>query len=168
MQLIRWWGSWIHLHNLNWIVGLEQAERERERERATAVVVAQLAEQLFLTPEVPGSNPVIGNLYVKPLHTVICWKDVSKEKKKPRLTHFWAKKRPLKGKSRMWERKDMAEIESDTYLGNNNDDKNVLNEGRKYEEIRCVRQSCKIIKHMGGVHRYLSRMLLWLWLQMVL
>ena len=117
MQLIRWWGSWIHLHNLNWIVGLEQAERERERER-WAVVVAQLAEQLFLTPEVPGSNPVIGNLYVKTLHTVICWKDVSKEKKKPRLTHFWAKKRPLKGKSRMWERKDMAEIESDTYLGN--------------------------------------------------
>ena len=36
------------------------------------VVVAQLVEQLLPLPEVCGSNPVIGNIYIDQLFTVNC------------------------------------------------------------------------------------------------
>ena len=47
-----------------------------------AVVVAQLVEHSLLTPEVRGSNPVIGKFYIKHLFTFNCryWKDENKEK----------------------------------------------------------------------------------------
>ena len=46
------------------------------------VVVAQLAEQSFLIPEVHGSNSVIGkNVYVPNMPTTDCWKDENKEKR---------------------------------------------------------------------------------------
>ena len=48
-----------------------------------AVVVAQLVEQSLLTPEVHGSNPVIGkNLFILSicLMSTVYWKDGNKEK----------------------------------------------------------------------------------------
>ena len=43
-----------------------------------AVVVAQLAEQLFLTPEVPSSDPVA---YDEHVINDNCWKDKNNRKK---------------------------------------------------------------------------------------
>ena len=40
--------------------GEKERESERERERERAAVVAQLVERTIPTPEVRGSNPVIG------------------------------------------------------------------------------------------------------------
>ena len=36
-----------------------------QKQRAGALVVAQLVERLLLTPEVRGSNPVIGKIYIE-------------------------------------------------------------------------------------------------------
>ena len=48
-----------------------------------AAVVAQLAERLLLTPEVCGSNPVIGKIYNEHLFNVNC---VEKTKIKKKVT----------------------------------------------------------------------------------
>ena len=59
-------------------------EREKEKERdnvAGAGVVTQLVERLLPTPEVRGSNPVIGKLlYETFVYCQLYWKDENKEK----------------------------------------------------------------------------------------
>ena len=49
-----------------------------------AVVVAQLAQQLLLTPEVLGSNPVIGEINIE--HCLLS--SIEKTKKRPRMAHL--------------------------------------------------------------------------------
>ena len=53
------------------------------------VVVAQLVERLLPTPEVRGSNPVTGNIYV---HYQLYWKDENKEKRGREWPNFFLKK----------------------------------------------------------------------------
>ena len=50
------------------------------------VVVAQLVEQSLPTPEVRGSNPVIGKIY---LYYQLYWKDENKEKRGRERPNFF-------------------------------------------------------------------------------
>ena len=50
------------------------------------MVVAQLAEGLLPTPEVCGSNPVIGKIYFECLLLTV-FKDEKKRKKRPGMVH---------------------------------------------------------------------------------
>ena len=52
-----------------------------------AVVVAQLVELLLPIPEVRGSNPVIGKIYIEHL-TVNCIEKTKIKKKRPGMAHF--------------------------------------------------------------------------------
>ena len=47
------------------------------KEAIYGVVVAQLAERLLPIPEIRGSNPVIGKIFIDYIY---CWKDENKEK----------------------------------------------------------------------------------------
>ena len=49
-------------------MNLRERERERERVRMREVVVAQLVELSLPTPDVRGSNPVIGKIYIELVH----------------------------------------------------------------------------------------------------
>ena len=54
-----------------------------------AVVVAQLVEQLFPTPEVRGLNPVISKIYLlSQLHLKLRWKYENKDKKRPEKAFY--------------------------------------------------------------------------------
>ena len=50
--------------------------------------VAQLVEHALPTPEVRGSNPVIGKLYTENSFTVNCIEKTKIKKKSPGMTHF--------------------------------------------------------------------------------
>ena len=64
---------------------------------AGEVVVAQLAEQLLMIPEDPGSNPVISNFYLNIyLLLTVCRKDENKEKEAENGP-FFLKKNSLLG-----------------------------------------------------------------------
>ena len=52
-----------------------------------AVVVAQLVEPLLQIPEVRGSNPAIGNIYIEHLFTCLP-STVLINKKRPGMAHF--------------------------------------------------------------------------------
>ena len=52
-----------------------------------AVVVAQLVEPLLQIPEVRGSNPAIGNIYIEHLFTCLP-STVLINKKRPEMAHF--------------------------------------------------------------------------------
>ena len=52
------------------------------------VVVAQLVEQPLLIPEVRGSDPVIGKIYIDQLFTINCIEKKKINKKRPGMAHF--------------------------------------------------------------------------------
>ena len=51
------------------------------------MVVAQLVEQSILTPEVRGSNPIIGKIYIAHLLTLNCIEKTKVKKKRPGMAH---------------------------------------------------------------------------------
>ena len=53
-----------------------------------AVVVAQMVERSIPTPEVHGSNPVVGKLYITYTYTVNCIEKTKIMKKRPGMAHF--------------------------------------------------------------------------------
>ena len=53
-----------------------------------AVVVAQLVERMLSIPEVRGSNPFIGKIYIEQLFTVNCVEKTKIKKKMPEMAHF--------------------------------------------------------------------------------
>ena len=61
-----------------------------------AVVVAQLVKRSLPIPEVRGSNPVIGKIYLFPLNicllSTVYWKDENKEKEAGDGLFFFLKK----------------------------------------------------------------------------
>ena len=63
-------------------------ERERERNRESEMVVAQLVERLLPTPEVCGSNLVIGKIYIEHCLLSTVLKSQQKKKKSPGIAHF--------------------------------------------------------------------------------
>ena len=56
-----------------------------------AVVEAQLLERSLPTPEVCGSNPGIGNIYIEHLFPVNCIEKMKIKKKRPGMAHFFKK-----------------------------------------------------------------------------
>ena len=56
--------------------------------RNWALVVAQLVERLLKIPEVRGSNPVIGKIYIEHLFAVNCIENTKIKKKRPGMVHF--------------------------------------------------------------------------------
>ena len=59
-----------------------------------AVVVAQLVDRSLAIPEVRGSNPVIGKIYIEHLFTVNCIAKTKIKKKRPGMAHFFIKQLP--------------------------------------------------------------------------
>ena len=53
-----------------------------------AVVVAQLVERSHELPEVRGSNPVIGKIYIEIFFTVNCIEKTKINKTRPGMAHF--------------------------------------------------------------------------------
>ena len=53
-----------------------------------AVLVAQLVERSLLIPEVHGSNPVIGKIYIEHLFTVNSIEKTKIKKKRPGMAHL--------------------------------------------------------------------------------
>ena len=53
------------------------------------MVVAQLVEWSIPVPEVRGSNPVIGKIYIEQLFTINCIEKTKINKKKPGMAHFF-------------------------------------------------------------------------------
>ena len=54
--------------------------------------MAQLVEWSIPVPEVRGSNPVIGKIYIEQLFTINCIEKTKINKKKPGMAHFFKKK----------------------------------------------------------------------------
>ena len=54
--------------------------------------MAQLVEQLLLTPEIRGSNPVIGKFFYYWLYLNLYWKDENKEKRGREMPIYFLKK----------------------------------------------------------------------------
>ena len=52
------------------------------------MVVAQLVERSLPIPEVRGSNPVIGKIYIEHLFTVNSFEKTKIKKKSPGIAHF--------------------------------------------------------------------------------
>ena len=50
--------------------------------------MAHLVERLLRIPEVCGSNPVIGKIYIEYLFTVKCIEKMRIKKKRQRMAHF--------------------------------------------------------------------------------
>ena len=50
--------------------------------------MAQLVEQSLSIPEVRGSNPVIGKIYIEQILLTVYWKDENKEKEAGNGTIF--------------------------------------------------------------------------------
>ena len=64
----------------------------RTKEAFLEVVVAHLVEQLLLIPEVRGSTPVIGKIYIEHLFVYLfiinCIEKTKINKKRPGMVHF--------------------------------------------------------------------------------
>ena len=55
------------------------------------LVVAQLVERTLPTPEVGGSNPIVGKIYTEQLLTINCIEKMKMKKKRSRVVHFYYK-----------------------------------------------------------------------------
>ena len=60
--------------------------------------MAQLVEQPLLIPEVRGSDPVIGKIYIDQLFTINCIEKKKINKKRPGMAHFFLKKKKISTK----------------------------------------------------------------------
>ena len=63
------------------------------------VVVAQLVERLLTIPEVRGSTPVIGKIFIEHLFIINCIEKTKINKKRPGMAHFLKKFEQLIGEN---------------------------------------------------------------------